>query len=208
MQAITNCIDEQNVNKDNIGAIFTTYRLLASDEERPLPVTLDSTYINQLHSELETDGRNIKESGYYDLVAMQLAHGHSVSLIEGGDIKYVAELMDYYVDHGDLLVNSVGWNIPLLNETLQYMVNHKLGYKLLLSDILPQFEDIKNRIGVTDEVFIEHLAEWNTDLDKYITKNNIKDVIPDASFYDLTTKISNVLTDHINKIAFEALSGQ
>ena len=44
-----------------------------SDEERPLPVTLDSTYINQLHSELETDGRNIKESGYYDLVAMQLA---------------------------------------------------------------------------------------------------------------------------------------
>ena len=49
--------------------------------------------------------------------------------------------------------------------------NHKLGYKLLLSDILPQFEDIKNRIGVTDEVFIEHLAEWNTDLDKYITKN-------------------------------------
>ena len=34
----------------------------------------------------------------YDLVAMQLAHGHSVSLIEGGDIKYVAELMDYYVD--------------------------------------------------------------------------------------------------------------
>ena len=61
LQAITNCIDEQNVNKDNIGAIFTTYRLLASDEERPLPVTLDSTYINQLHSELETDGRNAFE---------------------------------------------------------------------------------------------------------------------------------------------------
>jgi hypothetical protein len=47
------------------------------------------------------------------------------------------------------------------------MVNHKLGYKLLLSDILPQFEDIKNRIGVTDEVFIEHLAEWNTDLERH-----------------------------------------
>ena len=77
----------------------------------------------------------------------------------------------------------MGWNIPLLNETTTiHGVNHKLGYKLLLSDILPQFEDIKNRIGVTDEVFIEHLAEWNTDLDKYITKNNIKDVIPDASF--------------------------
>ena len=43
---------------------------------------------------------------------------------------------------------------------------------------------------IRDRVFIEHLAELNTDLDKYITKNNIKDVIPDASFYDLTTKIN------------------
>ena len=159
-----------------------------------------------MHSELETDGRNIEESGYYDLVAMQLAHGRSISLIEGGDIKYIAEVMDYYVDHGDLLVNSVRWNIPLLNETLQYMVNHKLGYKLLLSDILSQFKEIKNRIGVTDEAFIEHLAEWNNDLDQDITKSNIENIIPDASFYDVTTLISNALTEHINKTAIEALS--
>ena len=126
-----------------------------------------------MHSELETDGRNIEESGYYDLVAMQLAHGRSISLIEGGDIKYIAEVMDYYVDHGDLLVNSVRWNIPLLNETLQYMV---------------------------------HLAEWNNDLDQDITKSNIENIIPDASFYDVTTLISNALTEHINKTAIEALS--
>ena len=206
LQAITNCIDEQNVNKDNIGAIFTTYRLLASDEERPLSVTLDPTYINQLHSELKTDGRNIEESGYYDLVAMQLAHGRSVSLIEGGDIKYVAKVMDYYVDHGDLLIKSVGWNNSLLNDTLQYMVKNKLGYKLSLIDILPQFENIKNRISVTEDAFIEHLAEWDSDLDEHLSKNNIQIVIPRASFYSLTTKISNVLTDHINKIAIEALS--
>ena len=86
------------------------------------------------------------------------------------------------------------------------MENNKLGYKLLLSDILPQFDNIKSRIGVTDEVFIEHLAEWYTDLDKDITKNNIKSVIPSASFYGLTTRISNVLTDHINKIAIEVLA--
>ena len=88
------------------------------------------------------------------------------------------------------------------------MVNHKLGYKLLLSDILPQFEDIKNRIGVTDEVFIEHLEEWNTDLDKYITKNNIKDVIPDASFYDLTTKISLSLIHISDPFHTERTSGR
>jgi hypothetical protein len=147
------------------------------------------------------EAKTVKPNTFIDYI--QAANATDAAYRDNATTK---AFMDYYVDHGDLLVNSVGWNIPLLNETLQYMVNHKLGYKLLLSDILPQFEDIKNRIGVTDEVFIEHLAEWNTDLDKYITKNNIKDVIPDASFYDLTTKISNVLTDHINKIAFEALS--
>lgn len=206
LQTIMNCIKTKGVNKDNLGAIFTTYRLLASDEERPLSVTLDSTYINQLHSELNTDGRNIEESGYYDLVAMQLAHGRSVSLIESGDIKYVAKIMDYYVNHGDLLIKSVGWNNSLLNDTLQYMVKNKLGYKLSLIDILPQFENIKNRISVTEDAFIEHLAEWDSDLDEHLSKNNIQIVIPRASFYSLTTKISNVLTDHINKIAIEALS--
>ena len=174
LQTIMNCIKTKGVNKDNLGAIFTTYRLLASDEERPLSVTLDPTYINQLHSELKTDGRNIEESGYYDLVAMQLAHGRSVSLIEGGDIKYVAKVMDYYVDHGDLLIKSVGWNNSLLNDTLQYMVKNKLGYKLSLIDILPQFENIKNRISVTEDAFIEHLAEWDSDLDEHLSKNNIQ----------------------------------
>ena len=206
LQTITNCIITKNINKDNVGAIFASYRLLASDEERPLSATLDSSFVNQLHSEVEADGSNIQESGYYDLVAMQLAHGRDVSLIKGCDVKYVAEIMDYYIDHGDLLINSVEWDIPLLNETLQYAVNNKLGDKLLISDILPQFENIKNRIGVTDEAFIEHLAEWNNNLDEHINKNNIKNVIPNASFYSLTTQISNLLTDHINKIAIEALS--
>ncbi len=206
LQTILNYIKTKNVNKDNVGAIFVTYRLLVSDEERPLSATLDSTIINQLYSELETDGRNIAESGYYDLVAMQLSQGRTVSLIDGGDIKCVAEIMDYYADHGDLLIKSVSWNNSLLNDTLQYMVNNKLGYKLSITEILPQFENIKNRINVTEDAFIEHLAEWNTDLDKDISKNNIKNVIPRASFYDLTTRISNALTDHINKIAIEALS--
>ena len=64
LQTITNCIITKNINKDNVGAIFASYRLLASDEERPLSATLDSSFVNQLHSEVEADGSNIQESGY------------------------------------------------------------------------------------------------------------------------------------------------
>jgi len=206
LQTITNCIKTKGVNKNNVGVIFVTYRLLAPDDQRPLSTTLDSSCINQLYSELGTNDSNIQESGYYDLVAMQLAHGRSVSLIEGGEIKCIAEILDYYADYGDLLIKSIGWNNSLLNDILQYMVNHKLGYKLSLAKILPQFENIKNRINVEGADFIEHLSKWNEDLDNHITKDNIKNVIPQASFYDLTTRVSNILTNHINKIAIEALS--
>ena len=206
LQTIKDCINEKKVDKNNAGGVFATYRLLASNEERPLSAKLDSNYINQLYSELESDDRNKTESGYYDFVAMQLSLGRSVSLISDGNVRYVAEVIDYYADHGDMLVNCIGWNIPLLNDVLQYMVNHKLGFRLSLSQILPQYENIKNRIHVTDETFIEHLAEWNIDLDEDINKNNIKKVIPSASFYSLTTQIDNPLTEHINKVAIETLS--
>lgn len=206
LQTIKDCINEKKVDKNNAGGIFATYRLLSPNEERPLTAKLDSNYINQLHSELETEKHNIQESGYYDLVAMQLTLGRPISLINGGDVKYVARIMDYYQNHGTMLINSIGWNIPLLNDVLQYMVNNKLGYRLSLSEILPQYESIKNRIKVTDDALIEHLAEWNIDLDEDINKNNIKKVIPKASFYSLTTQIDNPLTEHINKIAIETLS--
>lgn len=206
LQTIKNCINEKKVNKNNVGSIFATYRLLAPDEERPLSTKLDPNYINQLHSELETDDSKIQESGYCDLVAMQLSLGRSISLIHGENIKDIAEIMDFYANHGKMLINSVGWNIPLLNDVLQYMVNNKLGERLSLSEVLPQYENIKNRIHVTDDAMIEHLAEWNIDLDEDISKNDIKKVIPNASFYSLTTQIDNPLTEHINKIAIETLS--
>lgn len=40
--------------------------------------------------------------------------------------------MDFYAIYGDLLIQSLNWNNQLLNETLQYMINHKLGHKLSL----------------------------------------------------------------------------
>lgn len=92
------------------------------------------------------------------------------------------------------------------SETLQYMINNKLGHKLSLEKVLPNFDNIRNKIKVTGEVLIEHLADWNNNLNDIITSNNIRNIIPNASFYDLTTRISNILTDHINNMAIEALS--
>lgn len=201
-QSITNCISNKSVNSNNVGDIFATYRLL-SNEEGPLSIRLDLSIINQILTELEADSVDNKDSGYYDLVAMKLANNSNVSLTSGAEVKYLAELMDYYVEYGNLLVSCISRNNSLLNAILQYMVNHNMGSILSLTDILPHFESIKMQIDVTDKAFIEHLACWNVE---DITRENIKEIIPNASFYGLTTQISNNLTNHINQKAIEALT--
>ena len=208
LQAITTCITAKNITRKNVGAIFTTYRLLISDKDMPMPVKMDSSDVNQLYSEFTKDTQDFTPYGYYDLVAMQLMYGNSVTLKEGCDVKYVAEIIDYYVDHGDMLIKCTNWNNTLLNSTLQYMVNNKMGRRLSLPQILPLFSVLKDRINVTEDILIEHLSKWNMNLDIELTEDNIQTIIPQASFFEVTSRRSNALTDHINRIAIQALSKQ
>ena len=193
---VTNLVKEQRVNKDNAGVIFASYRILAPMEEMPLGATLKPTLINQIHLELESDGKDIQHSGYYDFVAMKLAHNQPVSLINGGEVKYVADVIDCYINYGDLLVQSLSSNNQLLIE------NH-LGFKISFPSIFRYFDEIRRKIEVTEEALLENLCEWDS---KSINKGNIKICIPNASFYEVTTRIDTPLSKHINQVAVEVLS--
>lgn len=207
VESIKDSIKTANViHKNNVGALFSAYRVLAPNDERPLSVTMDSNLIQQLHSELAASKKDFTLSGYYDLVAMLLAHGHTISLKEGGIIKPVAEIIDYYANYESLLLNCINASNPLLNNTLKYMVENKLGNKLSPAKILPNFKSISKQIDVTEDALIEHLSTWGTDWDTTISKDNIHSVVPMASFYGLTIRIHTPLTEHINKIAIAALS--
>lgn len=207
LESIKSNIKTSNVvHKDNVGSLFSAYRVLAPNDERPLSVTMPPNLIQQLHSELTTSQKDITLSGYYDLVAMLLAHGYAISLKEGDEIKHIAEIIDYYANHEKLLLYCIEVSNPLLNNTIKYMVENKLGNKLSPEKILPKFESIRKRINVTEDAFIEHLSTWCTDWNTAITKENIKSVIPTASLFGLTVRIHTPLTEHINKMAIAALS--
>lgn len=47
---------------------------------------------------------------------MKLAHNQPVSLINGGEVKYVADVIDCYINYGDLLVQSLSSNNQLLKD--------------------------------------------------------------------------------------------
>lgn len=202
LQAVTDCVEEQIVNKNNAGVIFATYRIL-SKNKRLLEETLNLSLINQIYSDLESDGKDIQHSGYYDFVAMKIANNQPVSLIEGGEIKYVADVIDYYIDYGVLLLKSLTFSSSLLTELLAYMVENNLGWNLLLTEVLPKFEEIKEEINVTDEALLNNLSNWDFES---IGKDNITEYVPNASFYAVTSRVDNALSKHINQVAIEALS--
>lgn len=202
LQAVTDCVEEQIVNKNNAGVIFATYRIL-SKNKRLLEETLNLSLINQIYSDLESDGKDIQHSGYYDFVAMKIANNQPVSLIEGGEIKYVADVIDYYIDYGVLLLKSLTFSSSLLTDLLAYMVENNLGWNLLLTDVLPKFEEIKEEINVTDEALLNNLSNWGFES---IGKDNITEYVPNASFYAVTSRVDNALSKHINQVAIEALS--
>lgn len=202
LQAVTDCVEEQIVNKNNAGVIFATYRIL-SKNKRLLEETLNLSLINQIYSDLESDGKDIQHSGYYDFVAMKIANNQPVSLIEGGEIKYVADVIDYYIDYGVLLLKSLTFSSSLLTELLAYMVENNLGWNLLLTEVLPKFEEIKEEINVTDEALLNNLSNWDFES---IGKDNITEYVPNASFYAVTNRVDNALSKHINQVAIEALS--
>ena len=203
LNVVTNLVKEQRVNKDNAGVIFASYRILAPMEEMPLGATLKPTLINQIHLELESDGKDIQHSGYYDFVAMKLAHNQPVSLINGGEVKYVADVIDCYINYGDLLVQSLSSNNQLLKDLLKYMIENHLGFKISFPSIFRYFDEIRRKIEVTEEALLENLCEWDS---KSINKGNIKICIPNASFYEVTTRIDTPLSKHINQVAVEVLS--
>lgn len=205
LERIKRTIMLNHVNTGNLGVIFNTYRLLAPSEERPLREQLDEDFLRN-YEILFNPNVNLIESGYYDLIAMRLVHGLPFSLAKNSEIKHLAEIIEFYSDQGDLLIKSIDNSNLQLNQLLQYIVNNKIRGKLNVSEILPKFKNIKNKIKVTDKSFIEHLSNCSYNLNEFINKNNLEEVIPDASFYDLTSRVNNVLTAHINNTAILKLS--
>ncbi len=198
-------IENKKIDITNFWETFKTYKLLS--EEKPLKKTLALSEVSRMASEMQSN--NYEETPEYcDIVAMQISNGWNVATIKEDEefISTMANVIDYYADYGNLLVNCINWNIPLLNKVLQYITINRLGVHLDFSQVIPFYESIKNKINVTDEQFISQLSDWENNASNWITKENIKKEIPSASFYEITTKYENNLTSYINKIALEALS--
>ena len=192
-------IESNDIDESNIGEIFSIYKLLS--DEKPLKKKLASQTVSSVLPKIAPN-----QKGYADAVAMSLARAQHVPSIDEAHIPDVAEAMDYYSDYGDLLINSINWNNNSLFTVLKYMIQNGLGEHLSIEAILPHYSQIRDRVGVSNEELLNHLSDWSEHIDGEITKDNIRDVVPDASFYELSIKYRNDFTEKINRIVAEAIS--
>jgi len=196
-QQIETFIPSNELSPENFKQIFDAYKTIS--DEKPLNIQLTPNQRNQIWNNFST---KVNTNEYLEISAIQLAN--NVSILENltdEQIKYIAEQMDYYGKYGDLLINSNNQN---LYKVLKYMTENQLGHLLSLTDVLPNFFNIKDKIGVTENVLLTKLNDYR-EYKKNITQENIQTVIP-VNLYQFTKGILNDLTKHINNTAIKALS--
>lgn len=193
--------NQQLIKGDNFKPLFDAYKILSN--KKPLTVQLNPTQRQTIWNALVSKP-DIPD--FLEIVAIQIANGTNIGInLNDEQIKYIAENIDYYANYGDLLINNLSWNIPLLRQVLKYMTENKLGYILPLEKILPKFFDIKNNLNVTEQVLLERLNDGEN-YKVSITSSNIHQLIPNAQFFQFSKATKNVLTDYLNKTIIEALS--
>jgi len=196
-QKVEEFIPTADLNDTNFKQIFDAYKLLS--KEKPLVKQLSQNQINQIWNSLST---KVGTDEYLEIVAILLANNTNISVgLSEQQIKYIANQMDYYGSYGDLLINGNNQN---LNKVLKYMTENRLGYILSLENVMPQFINIKNKINVSESILLAQLNRWSKDKGN-ITKGNILSIVP-ADLYLYLKNTQNDLTNHINRIAIEALA--
>ncbi len=196
-QKVEEFIPTADLNDTNFKQIFDAYKLIS--KEKPLVKQLSQNQINQIWNSLST---KVGTDEYLEIVAILLANNTNISVgLSEQQIKYIANQMDYYGSYGDLLINGNNQN---LNKVLKYMTENRLGYILSLENVMPQFINIKNKINVSESILLAQLNRWSKDKGN-ITKGNILSIVP-ANLYLYLKNTQNDLTNHINRIAIEALA--
>jgi len=194
--------NQQLIKKNNFKPLFDAYKILSN--EKPLEVQLSPTQRQNIWNVLAS---NPNTPEYLEIVTIQIANGTNVGgSFDDEQIKYIAENLDYYANYGELLINSLSWNIPILKQALKYMTKNKLGFRLSLEKVLPNFFEIKSNIGVTESILFEQFNRW----EKYknsITKDSIQSIFQNIpQFFQCSYATNNDLTEYLNKTIIETLS--
>jgi hypothetical protein len=197
-EKIESMISENQLTETNFPELIKTYKQIS--KSKPLPIQLSITQIQTLNNRI----KDKSNTAYYDIVAMGLASLQTNTPYSEGLDKEVAEIIEYYMTYGELLLLSKDWSSDLLREAVKTMTIKSYGTRIQILNILPFFEEIITAIGISPELLLKDLSRWEKEISS-ITVDNIEAQVPKFNFYNYSAEIKNKLTEHINNIAIEKL---
>lgn len=196
-----------NANLTDIDEIRGLFTRLKEVEDKPVSFEnyFDDTRLFNAWNLIESTGNRFK----YDLLAMRIARGNSLqSRFRGSfrdsidapdeqDIKNLAKVIEYYIDYGDLLVNSNTYKeYPIVVEVFKDITVNSYGLsKANIMECLKHFDMAIDDYDMDEKQLYEKLARWNEWFDFSKTK---VDEMP-SGLMTLSLSVDNDLTKALHQ---------
>ena len=197
---------------DDIRGLFTR---LKEVEGKPVSFEdyFDDTRIYNAWSQIENTGNKFK----YDLLAMRIARGNSFQSSYRGsfrdtidapnqqDIKNLAKVIEYYIDYGDLLLNSDTYKeYPIVVEVFKDITVNSYGSsKAHIMECLKHFDTTVDDYGMDEKQLYKNLSLWKRWFD---FSQTTVDEMP-SGLMTLSLSIDNELTKAMHQACEEYYSG-
>lgn len=195
-------------NKSNIHALNIIYSHI-KEIKRPVgeEYFLSDVDVCALFDKL----KDHDEPLYYDLIALRISRLNNFNpnnysyqstfnnILNTQDkeiVRGIAQVVEYYINYGDLLLNISKINYPLVKNVLQEITIHPQGIsRMALTDVLRHYDDVLKNTGLENDILFNRLNGWinsYNELDiESLSVTLLKDAL--ASNSQLSSKIeSNV----------------
>lgn len=166
-ESLKNKIRQNETDAVNLSILFKILKIV-SNKNANLKTLIDNRTLYSLSSELDQD-----QDFYFDILAMIISRGKdfqsnygSMSVFEKNDdnlILKVSERIEYYINYGDLLLQSINYSNELTKAVIRNITEKE--YQTQRANVLTlikSFDKICNVNELDPQKFLANLSGWET----------------------------------------------
>ena len=210
IESLERQVKSNSLTAQNVGPFYELYRALSNDQ--PIEI-LDLDQVALLLSQVKEGSE-----AQFDLLAMRLAsgskfpniRGNSQSILNSTDdnlVNRIAERIEYYRYYGNLLLDYLSWQQPLLKAVLKNItLNTSPNSRLNITKVLKNYKDLQSSLDITPQDFIRTLDDWSGVAEESITVENITEHVADHELFIHALQIECALTHHLIETMSERLA--
>lgn len=205
--------DSSNLEKEEISGLFSKLKEV-SDKPISFADFLGDDTIYSTWNVLESSDNPFK----YDLIAMRLARRNNMASTyttpfndalenyDDSDVEALAQVIEYYLDFGDLVVQSGYYkDFPLAVSVMELLINNSYGAKRAnVMECLKHFDQTVDDYEIDAKPLYVKLSDWIS----YVKFTNTKVEVLPSGLIEIAGEVDNKLSQSIHKACEEHYEAQ